>query len=387
MHAVHMSILRIQVFGESLQATDRAGVAIAFPSRRVEALLITLALKTGGDDLESLAALLCGDRDATESVRLLIAELRAALRDADAIVDRGDHVLLDRDEVEVDARQFDELLAAPSINAVRRAADMYRGNLLGNFVSGVPAFDAWLADRRAMYWGAALIILGNLLTTQVRAGWWEEAVETAGHLLSLDPSQEVVHRTLIRLQLEQGRPDSALRRYEECADLLRREYGREPGVETERLRDEILSVLERNPAPREAFLTPNHGPKLVLVVEDDLVSAALVESYLRESDFEVIVVGDGGEALIELGKRRFDLIILDINIPTLSGLKVFEIMLQKQLDTPALFVTGVQGTEVEMQSLEMGAAGFLRKPIRKEVLLPKIRGILQRNQRNSASNR
>jgi FixJ family two-component response regulator len=74
-------------------------------------------------------------------------------------------------------------------------------------------------------------------------------------------------------------------------------------------------------------------------------------------------------------------LILDINIPTLSGLKVFEIMLQKHIETPAVFITGMTGTDVETQSLEMGAAGFLRKPVRKDVLLPKIRGILQRGQR------
>jgi FixJ family two-component response regulator len=59
-------------------------------------------------------------------------------------------------------------------------------------------------------------------------------------------------------------------------------------------------------------------------------------------------------------------------------------MLQKRIDIPALFITGMSGTDVEMQSLEMGAAGFLRKPIRKEVLLPKIRGILQRSHRDTA---
>jgi DNA-binding response OmpR family regulator len=64
---------------------------------------------------------------------------------------------------------------------------------------------------------------------------------------------------------------------------------------------------------------------------------------------------------------------------------VFEIMLQKGMETPALFITGISGTDVEMQSLEMGAAGFLRKPIRKEVLLPRIRGILQRVQRGADS--
>ena len=60
-------------------------------------------------------------------------------------------------------------------------------------------------------------------------------------------------------------------------------------------------------------------------------------------------------------------------------------MTQKLIDTPALFVTGMPGTEVETQSLEMGAAGFLRKPIQKDVLLQKIRGILQRSRRDSMS--
>jgi CheY-like chemotaxis protein len=189
----------------------------------------------------------------------------------------------------------------------------------------------------------------------------------------------------MRLQLEQGRPDSALRRYQECADILRREYKRDPVEETERLHREILRALELTPAPREVLRVQPARPTLVLVVEDDLVSSALIENYLAEAGYEVVTVSDGGLALVELGRRHFDLLVLDINIPTLSGLKVFEIMLQKQIDTPALFITGMPGTDVEMQSLEMGAAGFLRKPIRKEVLLPKIRGILQRSQRDAGA--
>jgi CheY-like chemotaxis protein len=243
----------------------------------------------------------------------------------------------------------------------------------------------WLGEWRLNYWRVALTIFGHLLTTQIRAGWWEEALDTAGRLLSLDPSQEVVHRTLMRLQLEQGRPDSALRRYQECADILRRDYGRDPDEDTERLRKEIQRALARTPAPREVAPSRNGGPILVLVVEDDLVSSALFDGYLADAGYEVVTVADGGDALLELGRRHFDLLILDINIPTLSGLKVFEIMLQKRIDTPALFVTGMAGTDVEMQSLEMGAAGFLRKPIRREVLLPKIRGILQRSRRDGAS--
>jgi CheY-like chemotaxis protein len=228
-------------------------------------------------------------------------------------------------------------------------------------------------------------IFGRLLSAQIQAGWWESATDTASRLLSLDPSQEVVHRTLMRLQLEQGRPDSALRRYQECADILRREYNRAPSAETERVHQDIVAAMERTPAPREPFRKPVDRPVLVLVVEDDLVSSALIEGYLSEADYGVVTVADAADALMEIGRRTFDLLILDINLPTLNGLQLFEIMMRKGIETPAVFITGINGSEVEAQSLELGAADFLRKPIRKEVLLPRVRAALQRRERRSAS--
>jgi CheY-like chemotaxis protein len=377
-----MVLLSIRLLGE-LSAVDYRGDALSIGNRRTQALVVYLALKIGGKtSMTELGSLLFGDPGAESEVREVVRDLHYALRylPHEILIDDGNAVRFNRTTVEVDARAFEELIGAPSMNSIRKAADIYRGNLLEQFSSGLRPFDEWLAERRLTYWRAALAIFGNLLTTQIRAGWWEEAVETAGRLLSFDPSQEVVHRTLIRLQLEQGRPDSALRRYQECVDILRRDHNRDPSPETLRLHREILRALERTPAPREAVAHQRpDGPVLVLVVEDDLVSSALIEAYLAEAGYAIVTVADGGDALIELGRRQFDLLILDINVPTLSGLKVFEIMLQKRIDTPALFITGMPGTDVEMQSLEMGAAGFLRKPIRKEVLLPKIRGILQRS--------
>jgi CheY-like chemotaxis protein len=382
-----MVLLSVRLLGE-LSAVDYRGDALSVGNRRTQALIVYLAMKIAGKtSIAEMASLLFGDAGAEGEVREVVRDLHYALRflPHDILIDDGGTIRFNRETVSVDVRAFEELIGAPSMNSIRKAVEIYRGNLLENFTSGIRSFDAWLGERRLTYWRAALAIFGNLLTTQIRAGWWEEAVETAGRLLSLDPSQEVVHRTLIRLQLEQGRPDSALRRYQECADILRRDYDREPSAETERLHREIVTALEKTPAPREVSHTRPNGPVLVLVVEDDLVSSALMEGYLADAGYEIVTVADGGDALIELGRRHFDLLILDINIPTLSGLKVFEIMLQKGIDIPAVFVTGMSGTDVEMQSLEMGAAGFLRKPIRKEVLLPKIRGILQRTQRDTAT--
>jgi CheY-like chemotaxis protein len=382
-----MVLLSIRLLG-GFSAVDYRGNALSIGNRRTEALIVYLALKINGrTSMSELGTLLFGNAGADADVRDVIRDLHYALRflPHDILIDDGTSVRFNRETVDVDARHFEELISAPSINSIRKAVEIYRGNLLQNFSTGVPTFDEWLEERRLTYWRAALAMFGNLLTTQIRAGWWEEAVDTAGRLLSFDPSQEVVHRTLIRLQLEQGRPDSALRRYQECSDLLRRDYKREPSPETQRLLREIERALERTPAPREVTRDRPDRPVLVLLVEDDLVSSALIEGYLGEAGCEVVTVADGGDALMELGRRQFDLLVLDINVPTLSGLKVFEIMLQKRIDTPALFITGMVGTDVETQSLEMGAAGFLRKPIRKEVLLPKIRGILQRSQRDAGS--
>ena len=382
-----MPLLAIRLLGE-FSAVDFRGNALSIGNRRTQALVVYLALRGAKASLPEVAELLFEDPRAELPVRALITDLQYALRylSHDILVVAGNSIRFDGEHVYVDTQDFTDLIWSPSLKAIRKGADMYRGNLLEQFNTGLPSFDEWLAERRLDLWRDALSVFGTLLATQIRAGWWEEAVDTAGRLLSLDPSQEVVHRTLMRLQLEQDRSDAAMRRYQECADLLRREYGREPGPDTERLRQEIAAALELTPAPREVTSArTKSGPTLVLVVEDDLVSSAMIDLFLTEAGYEVVTVSDGADALFELGRRAFDLLILDINIPTLSGLKVFEIMIQKQIQTPALFITGIEGTEVETESLEMGAAGFLRKPIRKEVLVPKVRGILKRSGRHAAA--
>ncbi|MGN6185782.1 MAG: response regulator [Thermoanaerobaculia bacterium] len=372
-----MVLLSIRLLG-GLSAVDYRGNALSVGNARIQALIVYLALKIGGKtSLAEIGELLFGDATADVPVRALVRDLRYALRflPDDILIEDNITVRFNRETVEVDAQQFNELVGAPSINSIRKAAEIYRGNLLPSFTAGVRGFDEWISERRLTFWRGALAIFGNLLATQIRAGWWEEALDSAARLLELDPSQEVVHRTLIRLQLEQGRADAALRRYQECVDLLRREYGREPSDETERLYREIVRRIERG------VDGPKHDAR-ILVVEDDLVSAALIEGYLAEAGYDVTTVADGADAVAELGRTHFDLLILDINLPTLSGLQVFELMLQKQIDTPAMFVTGMTGVDVETQSLEMGAAGFLRKPIRRDALLPRVNGILQRSRRD-----
>lgn len=379
-----MRVVNVSLLGE-FSARNSSGELISVGSRRNQALICYLALSIeSGGSLDEATQLFGGER-----VHEIISDLRYVFRSfpPDVLVTEGNVVRLNPMLVAVDAQRFEMHAARTSLQSIREAADLYTGNLLHSFASGFAALDEWIAEKRLHYWQLAVGLHGRLLAAQVRAGWWEPAVETASRLLSLDPSHEVVHRTLMRLQLEQGRPDSALRRYHECADVLRREFGRAPGIETARLREDIVSALERAPAPREVVRLPADHPTLVLIVEDDAVSSALLEGYLEEAGYAVVTVADGGDALIEIGRRMFDLLILDVNLPTLGGLGLFEIMIRKGIETPAVFITGQVGSDAEVRSLEMGAADFLRKPVRKEVLLPRVRSILQRRERALASQR
>ena len=372
-----MSLLKIRLFGE-FSVTDHRGNALAIGSRRTQAMVAWLALEGNGrSPLREFA-----ERFAREDPSLLARDLQYAMRFVaiDALLGEGEKVRLNPLVVEIDVVRFAQLAESGALNAVREASDLYRGNLLEGFSSGMPEFDQWIVEQRSRYWREAVATIGKLLAAQVKAGWWESAVATASRLLSLDPTQEVVHRTLMRLQLEQGRPDSALRRYQECSDILRREFHRDPSAETERVRDDIIAALQKAPAPRDVFQKPLDRPVLILLLEDDAVSSALIEGFLLEAGYEVVCVNDGADALLEIGRREFDVLVLDVNVPTISGLRLFEIMIQKGMDTPAIFVTGVAGPEIEARSLEIGAADFLRKPIRKEVLLPRIRSILQRRE-------
>jgi CheY-like chemotaxis protein len=377
-----MPLLSIRLFGE-FSAVDHRGNALSIGNRRTQAVIAFLALTVEGERTVKDFATLFGGDDPQLSSAALTRDLQFALRflPPDLLRHDRDSIRFNPTAVEVDAGRFSNFAASESLASIRSAAELYQAALLPDFSSGVEAFDKWLEIERRHYAREAVAVFSKVLSAQIKAGWWELAVETAGRLLSLDPTQEVVHRTLMRLQLEQGRPDSALRRYQECADILRRVFDRVPSPETEKVHQDIVETLKKIPAPREVFRKPLDRPVLVLLVEDDMVSSALMEGLLDDAGYEVVCVADGASALIEIGRRQFDLLVLDINVPTLNGLQFFEVMIEKGFDTPAVFITGSYAPEVEARSLELGAADFLRKPIRRETLLPRIRAILQRRER------
>jgi two-component system, OmpR family, response regulator len=119
----------------------------------------------------------------------------------------------------------------------------------------------------------------------------------------------------------------------------------------------------------------------VLVVEDDQPLAAAVAEGLAAEGFEVEVALDGGSGLAMARGRRFDLILLDLLLPRIDGLRFCELLRREGDWTPVLVLTAKQGELTETESLELGADDFLTKPFSFPVLVARMRSLLRRHRR------
>jgi type II secretory ATPase GspE/PulE/Tfp pilus assembly ATPase PilB-like protein len=115
----------------------------------------------------------------------------------------------------------------------------------------------------------------------------------------------------------------------------------------------------------------------ILVAEDEEGTLFLLDQILSQAGYKVIQAKDGGEALLKLGAGSVDLILSDIHMPNLDGLKLLEILQQNNIDTPVVFLTGEPSPDVEARGREMGVADYLRKPIQRDVLLESIEKALE----------
>jgi type IV pilus assembly protein PilB len=115
----------------------------------------------------------------------------------------------------------------------------------------------------------------------------------------------------------------------------------------------------------------------ILIVEDDKDTQLLMSHFLVSDGYDISIADDGIDALIKLAQRNFDLIISDIQMPNLDGFKFLEIKNQKGITTPVIFLTSYVNEEDEVKGFELGAIDFIRKPIRKDILMLRIKRTLQ----------
>ncbi|WP_419771457.1 MAG: response regulator transcription factor [Candidatus Marinarcus sp.] len=116
----------------------------------------------------------------------------------------------------------------------------------------------------------------------------------------------------------------------------------------------------------------------ILLLEDDELFAQSIEDFLSEEGFIVDIAYDGEEALDKNYENNYDLYLLDINVPKLSGLDFLKSLRTINDETPAIFLTSYKDKETLKQGFVNGADDFLTKPIDLEELILRIKSLLKR---------
>jgi two-component system, OmpR family, response regulator len=116
----------------------------------------------------------------------------------------------------------------------------------------------------------------------------------------------------------------------------------------------------------------------VLVVEDEVRLSAALRRGLEAEGFAVDVAANGGDGLWLATEHRYDVIVLDIMLPGINGLKICQTLRAKEIWTPVLMLTAKDGELDEAEALEIGADDFLSKPFSYLVLVARLRALVRR---------
>lgn len=116
----------------------------------------------------------------------------------------------------------------------------------------------------------------------------------------------------------------------------------------------------------------------VLVVEDDPALGATTRRRLRDLGFDVTLSDDGSKALAFIEKAVFDVIVLDLMLPGVSGMDILGGIRSRGILTPVIVVSGQDDLEIRVEALELGADDFLIKPFEYQELHARIKAVLRR---------
>jgi len=150
---------------------------------------------------------------------------------------------------------------------------------------------------------------------------------------------------------------------------------RTPGGHRRIRHDDLMAFLRKHQIPTPASLVADKFS--ILIVDDDQEIIDLLKAYLeRQAPYEIATAADGITALIEVGRVKPDLLILDIMIPGVDGVEVCRrIKADSSNKTAIIAISGT--TERQSQVLEAGADAFMLKPVDMENLHAEARRLLR----------
>ncbi|HTS63250.1 MAG TPA: response regulator [Candidatus Acidoferrales bacterium] len=120
----------------------------------------------------------------------------------------------------------------------------------------------------------------------------------------------------------------------------------------------------------------------VLVVDDSAAIRKILQRVLRQTGMAIRAIheaGDGREALAVLAANRIDLVLTDINMPTMDGLQLLKSLkgTEEWREIPVVMITTEGGETKVAEAVRLGAAGYVRKPFTADQIKEKLAGILE----------
>lgn len=129
---------------------------------------------------------------------------------------------------------------------------------------------------------------------------------------------------------------------------------------------------------RSRFTAPQRTTRLLLVEDDRLLSDAL-SRMLELAGFTVYVTGFGEDALDLARAYRFDVVVLDLSLPDMSGGQVLQQLQVMRPDTPVIILSGESALESKIENFLEGADDYVTKPFHRDELLARIHAVLRRS--------
>ena len=265
-----------------------AGAPCTVPSRKGQALLALLALPPGRTHRrDRLATMLWSghpDELARQNLRQCLTALRRGCGNGEAmpVIAEGALLRLDAERVAVDVVEFEDAVRSRDPAALARAFTLYKGDLLEGLSFDESPFEEWLIGERRRLNALAIEGLNRLLQHQQQQGEREVAMQTALRLLTIDPLQEDVHRSLMRLYHEIGNAAQALRQYVACETTLRKELGVEPEDATKELRRTILRSRNASPSKADGEADPARRDRLSRSISAEVARDATVPAAAKD---------------------------------------------------------------------------------------------------------
>jgi len=113
----------------------------------------------------------------------------------------------------------------------------------------------------------------------------------------------------------------------------------------------------------------------ILLLEDDTLLNEIIEEFLLDLNYEVVSTYDGQDALEAIYENSFDLLLLDVNVPSINGLDLLKSLKENSIDIPTIYITSLHTSNDMKNGFEAGADDYIKKPFHLSELELRINNI------------